>query len=70
MAYISKSGSTKIATYAFKIASKRAIHKTDEATGDLIGNYVADKITMTTSPNTLIKSVMPIQAEDVTSKEK
>ena len=38
MAYISKSGSTKTATYAFKIASKRAIHKTDEATGDLIGN--------------------------------
>ena len=28
-----------------KLASKRAIHKTAEATGDLIGNEIADKIT-------------------------
>ena len=28
-----------------KIASKRAIQKTAEATGDLIGNKIADKIT-------------------------
>ena len=27
------------------IASKRAIQKTQEATGDLIGNEIADKIT-------------------------
>ena len=30
---------------AIKIASKRAIQKTAEATGDLIGNKIADKIT-------------------------
>ena len=34
----------KSATDAFKIASKRAIQKTAEATGDLIGNTIADKI--------------------------
>ena len=35
----------KSATDAFKIASKRAIQKTAEATGDLIGNNTEDKIT-------------------------
>ena len=30
---------------AIKTASKRAIQKTAEATGDLIGNTIADKIT-------------------------
>ena len=33
------------ATDALKIASKRAIQKTAEATGDLVGNKTADKIT-------------------------
>ena len=33
------------ATDTFKIASKRAIQKTAEATEDLIGNKIADKIT-------------------------
>ena len=33
------------ATDAIKTASKRAIQKTAEATGDLIGNKTADKIT-------------------------
>ena len=37
--------SKKSATDAIKIASKRVIQKTVEATGDLIGNKVADKIT-------------------------
>ena len=32
---------------AIKIVSKRAIQKTAEATGDLIGNKIADKITNT-----------------------
>ena len=32
------------ATDAFKTASKRAIQKTAEATGDLIGNNIFDKI--------------------------
>ena len=35
----------KSATDAFKIASKRAIQKTSEATGDLIENTIANKIT-------------------------
>ena len=35
----------KSATDAIKTASKRAIQKTAEATGDMIGNRIADKIT-------------------------
>ena len=35
----------KSATDAIKTASKRTIQKTAEATGDLIGNKTADKIT-------------------------
>ena len=34
----------KSITDAINIASKRAIQKTAEATGDLIGNKIADKI--------------------------
>ena len=33
------------ATDAFETASKRSIQKTAEATGDLTGNKIADKIT-------------------------
>ena len=35
----------KCTTDAIKIASTRAIQKTAEATGDLIGNKIADEIT-------------------------
>ena len=35
----------KSATDAIKTLSKRAIQKTAEATGELIGNKIADKIT-------------------------
>ena len=35
----------KSTTDAIKTTSKRAIQKTAEATGDLIGNKIADKIT-------------------------
>ena len=35
----------KSATVALKIAGKRAIQKTAEASGDLAGNFIADKIT-------------------------
>ena len=35
----------KSTTDAIKTTSKRAIQKTTEATGDLIGNKIADKIT-------------------------
>ena len=37
--------SKKSATDGIKTASKRAIPKTAQATGDLIGNKIADKIT-------------------------
>ena len=33
---------TKIGIDAAKLASKRVVHKTAEATGDLIGNKIAD----------------------------
>ena len=36
---------TKTEIDAAKIASKRVVQKTAEATGDLIGNKIADKIT-------------------------
>ena len=36
---------TKIGMDAAKTASKRVVQKTAEATGDFIGNKVADKIT-------------------------
>ena len=35
----------KCATDSIKTASKRAIQKTAEVTGDLVGNKIADKIT-------------------------
>ena len=35
----------KLGTDVLKIASKRAIQKTAEPTGDLVGNKIADKIT-------------------------
>ena len=35
----------KSATYTFKTSPKRVIQKTAEATGDLIGNKITDKIT-------------------------
>ena len=36
---------TKTEIDAAKIASERVVQKTAEATGDLIGNKIADKIT-------------------------
>ena len=39
-----QSGETKVVTDTSKTASKRAIQKTAEATGNLIGYKVADKI--------------------------
>ena len=38
-------GAKKSATDAIKTASKRAIQKAAEATGDLVGNKIVDKIT-------------------------
>ena len=38
------------ATDAIKTGSKRAIQKTAEATGDMVGNKIADRITRYISP--------------------
>ena len=45
-------GDKKSATDAIKTASKRAIQKIAEATGDLIGNKIADKITSVSKKST------------------
>ena len=41
----------KSATDAMKTASKRAIQKSEEATGDLVGNKIDDKITSVSKKN-------------------
>ena len=42
----------KSTTDAIKTASKRAIQKTAEGTGDLIGNKISDKITTVSKKST------------------
>ena len=43
-------GATKASKDFAKIAGKKVIHKTAEATGDLVGNKIADKITSVSKP--------------------
>ena len=52
----------KSATDAIKTVSKRAIQKTAEATGDLVGNKIADKITSVSKKST---KKLPTIDEDV-----
>ena len=52
----------KSATDAIKTASKRAIQKTAEGTGDLVGNKTADKITSVSKKST---KKLPTIDEDV-----
>ena len=52
----------KSATDAIKTASKRPIQKTAEATGDLVGNKIADKITSVSKRST---KKLPTIDEDV-----
>ena len=52
----------KCATDAIKTVSKRAIQKTAEATGDLVGNKIADKITSVSKKST---KKLPTIDEDV-----
>ena len=52
----------KSATDAIKTASKRAIQKTAKATGDLVGNKIADKITSVSKKST---KKLPTIDEDV-----
>ena len=56
----------KSAADTIKTASKRAIHKTAEATGDLIGNKTADKITSVSkkSPRELHSKVLSSNEAD------
>ena len=54
----------KSATDAIKTASKRAIQKTAEATGDLVCNKIADKITSTSK-----KSLKKPRVEELSSTE-
>ena len=51
-------------TDAIKTASKRTIQKRTEATGDLIGNKIADKIT-----NTAKKSTKELHNNDKTEED-
>ena len=51
----------KSKTDALKTASKRAIQKTAEATGDLIGNKIVDKITGIASPKGVSISKKPVK---------
>ena len=56
----------KYATDAIKTASKTAIQKTAEATGDLIDNKIADKITSIKKKNcTVMKLIMQYQKKDI-----
>ena len=52
----------KYATDAIKTASERAIQKTAEATGDLIGTKIADKITNVSKKSTT-KNLPTIDAD-------
>ena len=52
----------KSATDAIKTASERAIQKTAEVTGDLVGNKIADKITNVSKKST---KNLPTIDEDV-----
>ena len=60
----------KSAIDAIKTASKRAIQKTAEATGDLVGNNIADKITSVSKKSTKKLSTIDEDAELTTPPKK
>ena len=60
----------KSATDATKIASKRAIQKTAEATGDFVDNKIADKITSVSKKSTKILPNIDEDAELTTHKKR
>ena len=65
----------KSATDAIKTASKRAIQKTAEATGDLVGNKVADMITSPSKKYIMkkysqMKLIMEYRKRDIFLKKK
>ena len=63
----------KSATIAIKTASKRAIQKKAEATGDLISNKTADKITSASkkpTKNLQMKLIIKYQKKDIYLQKK
>ena len=60
----------KSATDAIKTASKRAIQKTAEATGDLVGNKIADKTTSVSKKSTKELPTIDEDAELTTPKKR
>ena len=62
----------KSTTNAIKTASKRAIQKTAGATGDLIGNKIADKITSVSKKSTkeLLNNKTEVDVENATPKKR
>ena len=60
----------KSATDAIKTTSKRAIQKTAEATGDLVGNKIADKITSVSKKPTKKLPAIDEDAELSTHKKR
>ena len=61
---------TKFATDAIETASKRAIQKTAEATGDLVGNKSAHKITSFSKKSTKKLPTVDEDAELATHKKR
>ena len=55
----------KSTTDAIKIASKRAVQKTAEAAGDLIGNKTADKITSASKSSKKLHSHNNLDETDI-----
>ena len=54
----------KSKTHAIKTASKRSIQKTAEATVDLIGSKIADKITVSKSPKELHSNQLQLKMDE------
>ena len=59
----------KTATDTIKTASKRGIEKTAEATGDLISNKIADKITSVSTVLHAKKSPRELYSKELSSNE-
>ena len=51
------------------IAGKKIVHKSAEATGDLIGNKIADKITVKPSPKNITSASKKSHNEEIQSNE-
>ena len=65
-----RSVSNKYGKYAIKTASKRSIQKTVEATGDWVGNKIADKITGVSKKSTKKLPTIDKDAELTTPKKR